>query len=138
MKKIGALVITAFYLLLTTGVYTCVLHCTTGYLVANLAPPKQAHHSHQDAGKDQDDDDDCKSDNCNCCYHHGTYVVKENFSPGFDFQFAIGQVAVMLPVNMHVFHVPQATAKSKNWPRATGPPFVASQPIYIYNKTLLI
>jgi hypothetical protein len=138
MKKICALAITAFYLLLTTGIYACLLHCTASYLFTNTAAARQMHQSHHDAGKDQDKDDDCKSGNCDCCYHHGTYVVKENFSSNFDFQFSIGQAAVMLPVKVHLFYVPQVIANLKSWPRATGPPFVASQPIYIYNKTLLI
>lgn len=138
MKKISALAITAFYLLLTTGAYACLLHCTADYLFANLPAQQQAHQAHHDAGKDQDEDDDCKSGNCNCCYHHGIYVVKENFNSDFDLQFSIGQVTMILPVKTHFFFVRQVTAKSKNWPRATGPPFVASQPIYIYNKTLLI
>ena len=138
MKKICALAFIAFYLLLTTGAYACLLHCTTGYLFTQFATVEEVHHTHPDAGKSKHKDSNCKSDNCDCCYRHGTYVVKENFNPGFDFQFSIDQVAIMLPVKTHFFYVPQVVAKSKNWPRATGPPFVASQHIYITNRTLLI
>src|SRR5438067_1480747 len=138
MKKIIALAFIAFYLLLTTGAYACLLHCTTGYFFAQLATVGQVNHTHSSARKSQHKDDNCKSDNCDCCYRHGTYVVKENFNPGFDFQFTIGQAAIILPVNTHFFCLPLVVTKSKNWPKATGPPFVASRRIYITNRTLLI
>lgn len=139
MRKLCALGLTTFYLLLTTGVYACLLHCTTEYLSSHLGKVQEIHQSDQDHGKGQEkDEDDCRSGDCDCCYHHGVYVVKENFSPAFDFQFSIAHVALVPLSQLHFFYIPQIVKKTVTWPRATGPPFLFSEPLYISNRTLLI
>ena len=140
MRKFCALGITTFYLLLTTGVYACLLHCTTEYLSLHLGTVPEIHQSDQDHGKghEKDDDDDCRSGDCDCCYHHGVYVVKENFSSAFDFQFSIVHAAI-IPLNKSYFiYTPEIVKNPVTWPRATGPPFLFSEPLYISNRTLLI
>lgn len=71
MKKTAILSIAAFYLLLTTGMFVCLIHCAG----ESVFQPKMAmHHGkrHQHSAKDKD---------CDCCNKHGNYVIKENIKP---------------------------------------------------------
>ncbi|HEK21389.1 MAG TPA: hypothetical protein ENO28_13155 [Bacteroidetes bacterium] len=137
MRKICTLCITAFYLLLTTGAYACALHCATDLLAERFSIQQQAAHSgSEDEGGENDEL--CKSGDCHCCYHHGSYVVSENFSrdPVFDFTNIVTGV---IP-SQKVWEVYRAefTLPVLSWPRATGPPFLSSYPIYILSRSLLI
>jgi hypothetical protein len=89
MKKAAILSIATFYLLLTTGMFVCLIHCAG----ESFFQPKMAmqgmnpetHHGqqHKHCGK-----------NCDCCNKHGDYVIKENIKPSvLDVQ--ISQVAVL-------------------------------------------
>ena len=140
MRKICALVMTSFYLLLSTGGYACLLHCTTDYLAVQFAKNK---HEAQLKGEDHDhgetqDDEDCKSGDCNCCYHHGTYVVSENFNHAADLQLLVAQVPLVLLNNDPIFISPVIVKPDISWPGSTGPPFLYRPPLYIANRTLLI
>jgi hypothetical protein len=139
-KKLGVFGLIAFYLLLTTGTYTCLLHCTTEFLSSQLSIEQASHklavdNDHkEDAGKD---DEKC-GDDCSCCYHHGTYVVNENFNGSPDFQFSIVHFAILQPAPAQFSAIPAIISNSIRWPGATGPPFIFRQPIYISNRSLLI
>jgi ABC-type nickel/cobalt efflux system permease component RcnA len=83
MKRAAVLSIAAFYLLLTTGMFVCLVHCTGESLMGNkmtmqAMDHKAAHHHHKHGAK---------SDDCDCCKKHGNYVIKENIKPvGVDTQ----------------------------------------------------
>ena len=141
MRKFGALSLATFYLLLTTGVFVCLVHCSAEYLFVS---PKislhehdgnyQAHekneakHHHKPCGKDKD---------CACCNHHGTYVITENLNNP-DFVLSIIQIAVS-PVSFQQLSLtPIISERLIEWPDATGPPDKSTPPIYIANRSLLI
>jgi len=83
MKRAAVLSIAAFYLLLTTGMFVCLVHCTGKSLMGNkmamqAMSHKASHHHHKHGAK---------SDDCDCCKKHGNYVIKENIKPaGIDEQ----------------------------------------------------
>jgi hypothetical protein len=139
MRKICALIITSFYLLLSTGAYACLLHCTTDYLAAQLENKQATQITGKDhAHEEKDSDEDCGTGNCTCCYHHGTYVVKENSTITTHFIFPPADLGIVLLNTEGFFYIPLKMANKVSWPKATGPPFLHNQPIYISNKTLLI
>ncbi len=139
MRKICALIMTSFYLLLSTGAYACLLHCTTDYLSAQLENKSEKQGKSEDHGHDEkDSDDDCSTGNCNCCYHHGTYVVKENSTITTHFIFSPTDFAIVLFHTDGFFYIPLKSTYKVSWPRSTGPPFLSTRPIYISNRTLLI
>lgn len=82
MKKLAIINMAAFYLLLTTGMFVCMIHCAGEYIFrpkmamyemagkCNLKNTRQKKH----CGKDK---------HCPCCQKHGNYVVKENVRPDF-------------------------------------------------------
>ena len=78
MKKAAILTIASFYLLLTTGMFVCMVHCAGEYFftpaMAMQSMSHSAHHHshHQHHGKSKD---------CDCCNKHGNYVIKENIKP---------------------------------------------------------
>ncbi len=84
MKRAAVLSIAAFYLLLTTGMFVCLVHCTGESLMGNkmamqAMDHKAAHHHHHKHSS--------KNDDCDCCKKHGNYVIKENIKPvGVDAQ----------------------------------------------------
>ncbi len=137
MKKAAILGMAAFYLLLTTGVYGCFLHCTVEYLVTQLGSNQYNSPADHDNGDDAKDND-CKSGDCTCCYHHGTYVVNENIRSGIDFRAFIVQPTLIKFSQKHSFSTPEISKTAISWPKSTGPPFLSGQPIYISNRTLLI
>ncbi len=140
MRKLCVFGLTAFYLLLTTGTYSCLLHCTTEFVFSKLGIIEQSNESAENdshAGDSDKEDEKC-GDDCSCCYHHGTYVVNENFSRSFDFQFSITHVDLIKPVSIQFSQIPTIVDNSVRWPNTTGPPFTLSQPIYISNRSLLI
>jgi len=89
MKKAAVLSLTAFYLLLTTGMYVCLMHCSAEYLkagsVTHMASMDASSHSQKTCTKDK---------NCDCCKNHGSYVVKENLKPASDFRFSKTELAI--------------------------------------------
>jgi len=100
MKKAAILCMLAFYLLLTTGMYVCLLHCSSEMLVAKsamhmpVADPCQS----QDSGHG-------KTDKAHSCKkNHGNYVIKENLETKSDIQFA-GVWALSTPLLVCQFAV---------------------------------
>lgn len=140
MRKLCVFGLTAFYLLLTTGTYSCLLHCSTEFVFSKLGVIEESHESAEnDSHKgDSDKEDEKCGDDCSCCYHHGTYVVNENFSSSVDFQFSIVHIAISHPTSIKFALIPTIVGTSVSWPSTTGPPFIVSQPIYISNNALLI
>ncbi|RWY48352.1 hypothetical protein [Mucilaginibacter gilvus] len=130
---------TSFYLLLSTGGYACLLHCTTDYLATQLENKQEAHVTGKDhPHNESESDEDCATGDCNCCYHHGTYVVKENAKITTHFIFSPTALAIVLFHTEGFSYIPLKITANVSWPRSTGPPFPRSSPLYISNRTLLI
>ncbi|MBD1395095.1 hypothetical protein [Mucilaginibacter glaciei] len=139
MKKNCAIIMTSFYLLLTTGVYACLLHCTADYISENLLKSAAIHAVTEEHEQDEKgEDDDCRKGDCDCCYHHGSYVVKENYHPVADYKLTAIHVAIIPSDRQLFFYVPEIFTPVISWPRSTGPPYFRSRPLYISNRTLLI
>ncbi|QHS55249.1 hypothetical protein GWR56_06730 [Mucilaginibacter sp. 14171R-50] len=139
MKKICAIALISFYLLLATGAYACVLHCATDYFAAKFEDKHNGHPADSDHRQDdKESDEDCRSGNCNCCYHHGTYVVKEVAKSATHFSLTLNDFGIPLLPNDDFFYIPLKITNKVSWPRATGPPFVSSRPIYLFKRTFLI
>ncbi|MEO7212008.1 MAG: hypothetical protein ABIX36_04360 [Mucilaginibacter sp.] len=130
---------TLFYLLLSTGAYACLLHCATDYLATRLENRQEAQVTDKDqAHNEKEGDEDCRNGECNCCYHHGTYVVKENAKIGSHFSFHPTDLGILLLQTESCLYIPLKIANKVSWPRPNGPPFLRSQPIYLSNQSLLI
>jgi hypothetical protein len=89
MKRLAIISVASFYLLLTTGMFVCIVSCSGKWLTSvvrhsiedsadNLA---KTHPTHSSKKKHCDGDKDCS-----CCKKHGNYVVKENLKPSVGFE----------------------------------------------------
>lgn len=154
MRKIGAISLAAFYLLLTTGAFACLLHCTETFLftTAKMSASQLAethaedadHHDEQKKpGTPKADHhgkkDDCgPGKDCKCCNKHGMYVVKENVNSSFEFAATVLAMALNPTSHTNFSFIPEFTNELVTWPHATGPPVGSQPPIYIKIRSLLI
>ena len=128
MKKAAALCLTAFYLLLTSGMFVCAVHCTTEKLVN-----KQCMQMAGTPGKCCAD----KSKGDGCCKKHANFVIKENVKPGYQIRFSL-PLLTFLPVKpIGVTFEPAAfTIASMN--NGNDPPGKSGKAISIRFCSLLI
>lgn len=149
MRKIGAISMAAFYLLLTTGVFACLLHCTEMYLLQPKVAVESHHgetndkhegNSDHSKGSKKSKDDDCgPGKDCDCCSKdHGLYLVKENLKDSLRLQLTTLTLNIV-PAPYVSLPERQLSAKElRSWPHTTGPPQLNRPPLYLFNRTLLI
>ncbi|SDG12106.1 hypothetical protein SAMN05192573_102296 [Mucilaginibacter gossypii] len=134
MRKKCALFLTAFYLVLTTGLYACLAHCALEFIGTKLGLV----HNVTDNSKNSDKDEEPCDDYCKCCYHHGVYVVQENFSPDDIFHFVYSQPIILTKEIKLIPNTPTLRHIEVKWPRATGPPNRLTAKLYISYRSILI
>ena len=127
MKKAAALSITAFYLLLTTGMFVCMVHCTANSMVKQPAM--------QMTGVVKSN---CNSDkDCDCCKKHSAFIVKENLKAITDFQFA-QTVAMIATIRVADFKVNSYFVENTSRADSNAPPGRSGKSISILFRSLLI
>ena len=78
MKKAAILSIAAFYLLLTTGMFVCIVHCAgERFFKPQMAMQMMGHHS----SNSKHHKHNTETNDCDCCNKHGNFVIKENIKP---------------------------------------------------------
>jgi len=132
MKKAAIFSITAFYLLLTTGMFVCMVHCAAETLLAKqgMQMAGSATHGHQknDCGMGKD---------CDCCKKHGSYIVKENLKPGNDVQLV--HIATLTPhIQIADFRLTVSIHNNLSWANSNAPPGKSGKAISIQYCSLLI
>jgi hypothetical protein len=148
MRKINAFILAGFYLLLSTGAFACMVHCTSELFFADAlaenslsghALKANAHvvthtpHQHQQHKKDK-----CGAGkNCKCCRQHGMYVVRENVSPGAHDDLV--QPVALLPASvLNYITIACSPLATYCYPQATGPPAPSGTPLYLQFCSMLI
>jgi len=79
MKRTAILTLTAFYLLLTSGMFVCAVHCSVETL---MTKPSMQMACTKPCCKQSGA---CKKDDCG--KKHGTFTIKENVKPGYRVHF---------------------------------------------------
>jgi hypothetical protein len=126
MKKAAILFLAAFYLLLTTGRFVCVVHCGAEKLFAKPEMQMAGMHKNCTGGNE-----------CGCCQKHGSLIIKENFKPGYDFQFT--QSAFIIAQIRVAGFLLNAPASPQIIPEyANAPPGKSGKAISIQFRSLLI
>jgi len=131
MKKAAVFGMAAFYLLLTTGMFVCIVHCAAESMVKKPAMVTGQMHGHQPKKH-------CaKGSDCGCCKKHGEYIVKENLKPGFDYQFS--PVAVLIPFTIpEKFFSPKQQLTNYSWADIKTPPGKSGKALSIQLRSLQI
>ncbi|OOQ61982.1 hypothetical protein [Mucilaginibacter pedocola] len=147
MKRTAVIGFAAFYLMLTTGMFVCIVHCLARDVFKVVANAAQ-HQSHSKPnmaiahlGKQQDHHkkEPCTSGkDCKCCDQHGSYVVKENIKPSLDpVKF---QLTALKPSSIYQLSVFQTNyhLATNLWTDSHAPPGPAGITYLIQIRTLLI
>jgi hypothetical protein len=136
MKKTAVLSIAVFYLLLTTGMFVCIVHCTGEYFFQpKMVVHDEDHEDHEahEHGKHKH----CGDKGCGCCDKHDNYIIKENIPPVPDFQAP--QIAV---ITQHHFFLSKLTdfpvITRLAWHESHAPPDLSGKSIVIKYRSILI
>ena len=133
MKKAAIFSITAFYLLLTTGMFVCIVHCAAEKFLTKPAMTMAGADMHMHGAKKHCDD----GKDCDCCKKHGTYVVKENLKPSFELQFT--QTAVLVHQQLIVGYINYNVSISHAlWFNGKAPPGKSGRSISILFRSLQV
>lgn len=143
MKRKAAIGFAAFYLLLVTGGYACIVSCGSNHLMELLASNASSEgyshdgkekHSEAKSEKHCDGDEDCS-----CCKKHGNYAVKENIKPGNNFQ-VLEIPAIAINNGFLAFPSIYSLEPTVNkWPKSHAPPPPGTSiPIFIKIHSLLV
>ena len=130
MKRLAILSITAFYLLLTTGMFVCVVHCAAENLAIKPAMPM--------AGAMHQDKKHCaEKKDCDCCRKHGSFIIKESIRPATDLQFV--QTAILVRhAEIAGFLLNASFDQDNLLHESNAPPGRSGRFILIQNRSLLI
>ncbi|MEJ6982455.1 hypothetical protein WG906_18460 [Pedobacter sp. P351] len=142
MKK-AAVCMAAFYLLLITGMYACIVSCGSGHIKEFLSSNVfKAKHNETDikANCIGESEKHCDGEEgCPCCEKHGNYTVKENIKP--DSSLELLKIPALAESYGHsISHTLFSIEPTSNaWPNSHAPPPPGiSPPIYIKIQSLLI
>ncbi|MEJ5962959.1 hypothetical protein [Pedobacter immunditicola] len=138
MKRTWAISFAAFYLLLSTGMYVCILHCAGEYFFKPVEIVATNNSDNSNKVRPAEHEPCSKDKNCECCKEHGEYNITENVQTGGSLWFS--QIAIVnIPLAFNDLLVQYSEVKSTNWPQANAPPPGKQKiPLYISNCTILI
>jgi len=141
MRKTYAISFAVFYLLLTTGMFVCIVHCAGEYLLKPQV--SNTHHieetkSHVEAKAHTHKKEPCsKNKDCDCCDQHGQYTISENIQNSSS-PFFTAIAILTYPTGFKDLFIFHKEEKSIDWPKGNAPPGFLKTPLYISNRTLLI
>ena len=139
MKKAAIFSIAAFYLLLTTGMFVCIVHCAGEYF---FHPQIALHDDHDEDHEAKENhhgkEKDCKGDkDCSCCNKHDNFVIKENFKPGLDLDAP--QIAILSHHSSFVNLITDyPVVRFAAWQQSNAPPGLSGKSIIIKFRSLLL
>lgn len=133
MKKTAILSMAAFYLLLTTGMFVCIVHCAAE-IMTEKSPMQMGHAK---ANEHQHKKHCTGGGDCGCCKKHGEYVIKENLKPGFDYQFSQIAVLVNYPI-LTGWGVHKLVVSNYTWTDSKAPPGKSGKALSIQLRSLQI
>lgn len=132
MKKIGALCFAAFYLMLTTGLFVCLLHCVmaSGFSMEDMAVHQESKVVTGTVVLDKD---------CDCCEHHGEYTVKENAKTSTTAGLKTRYIWSAVSQQVYAYLIKTASAvNTGEWTAHTSTAAFKKTPIYLSNRVLII
>lgn len=142
MKKFAALSLASFYLLLTTGMFVCLVSCGTsnliGLLASNVSSESHCRNEKENHCQEEGKKPCNGEEGCSCCKQHGAFTVKENIKPDSKFQLLEIPVITDEIVCLISYTCDKFKTNTDTWPEGNAPPGVVKEPLYISNRSLLI
>lgn len=142
MKKFAALSFASFYLLLTTGMFVCLVSCGTSHLMKlvalNVSSESHCHKENETHCEEKSEEPCDGNKDCSCCKQHGTFTVKANIKPDSNFHvleipIIAENIACLISYIGYTFET-----STDAWPEGNAPPGAVKEPLYISNRSLLI
>lgn len=139
MKKAAAIGMASFYLLLTTGMFVCLAHCSAEYFFL----PRMAMHDTHGCDKQKTEttanhnDKKCNDKDCGCCKKHGSFVVKENLKTDTGSQYAPVALSAYRPLFAYYLNEPPVVIET-NFVYGKAPPGKSGKCISIQFRSLQI
>ena len=131
MKRALILSLTSFYLLLTTGMFVCIVHCAGTRLFNHSKTHLADNHSKQPSK------DKCNGNDCSCCKKHDNFVIKENIKPHYGFTaLDLGPLNYVQITFSNSFQ--NKFTNEISWPECHGPPAKSGKSISIVFRSLQI
>lgn len=141
MKRKAVIGFAAFYLLLSTGLYVCIVTCGSDWVIDQLTfVPSSLNDRDQHAETDHTETEQkCNGgEDCPCCKKHGTYTVTENIKPLADDQLHsltfLNAIINYSNFQLRHQHVPDKVVLAKT----NAPPPGDAIPIFISIHSFLI
>jgi hypothetical protein len=130
MKRTAILSLTAFYLLLTSGMFVCAVHCSLAKLV--VQPEMQM------AGIPSCSKPCCADKQRNCNKKHSNFTIKENVKPGYHIRFNLPLLTLQsVPATSWRPNI-ALVAYNASWLNCKAPPGSSGKVISIQFRSLLI
>jgi hypothetical protein len=123
MKRIAVIGFTAFYLLLTTGMFVCTMHCSAESVMTKATM--------QMAGNKGEK-------GCDCCKKHGSFVIKENLKPDFTVQFGQQSISVIPSQYTINYQAIAPVINAEELVNGKAPPWKSGRSISIRFRSFLI
>jgi hypothetical protein len=142
MRNFGALILAAFYLIITSGISTCFYPCCMEAQLTSTA------HALNEQNTSSCDEDHCcdepsndmgyhvKSKACDCCVS-GAFTVKENITGSLEFQLEVLPITISSIVHSQE-NWDHINIIQSQWLIAKGPPGLSKPFLYILNSSFLI
>ncbi|MES2874313.1 MAG: hypothetical protein V4708_11360 [Bacteroidota bacterium] len=141
MKRKAAIGFAAFYLLLSTGMYVCIVSCGSNWVIDLLTSVPSSLNGSDQHTKTDDTESQPKcngGEDCPCCKKHGTYTVTENIKPIADDQLNSLKFLNAI-LNYSNFQLKDQHLRDKVVPAKTNaPPPGDAIPIFISLHSFLI
>ena len=130
MKRTAIFTLTAFYLLLTSGMFVCAVHCSLAKLV--VQPEMQM------AGTPSCSKPCCADKQHNCNKKHSNFTIKENVKPGYQLRFHLPLLTVQ-PAPLPCY-TPNtfAVIYNNSYTKSKAPPGLYGKALSIQFRSLLI
>jgi len=130
MKRTAILTLTAFYLLLTSGMFVCAVHCSLATLV--VKPEMQM------AGTPSCTKPCCADKQHNCNKKHSNFTIKENVKPGYQIRFNL-PLLTLQPVTPPDYQPNTLTfVRQTAYTNSKAPPGTSGKALSIQFHSLLI
>jgi hypothetical protein len=123
MKKAAVLSMAMFYLLLTTGMFVCIVHCAADTLTK---PSVMVMSAGNNCGHEGMPAHHKSSKTPDCCKQHGEYVIKENIKPNVDLQLT-GAYAVLTLIPARIFSTSGKESFIPVWADSNAPPWLSGK-----------
>ena len=129
MKNHAIVLMASFYLLLTTGMFVCMVNCSTKWLSSTLVEQAGEHQTKASTSHEPTEKSNhcTNKKDCSCCKKHGNYFVKESLKPNVE-ALSTSESFVAINKSYSIYYPLRNTVSNHTLNRDNAPPPGSSGP----------